>query len=224
MAILTFRLNEHLFLRDPQSTQLGQTIIRKSIELIDRLGIEQFTFKKLAEEINSTEASVYRYFENKHRLLLYLISWYWSWVEYHIDRNCAGVNDPEAKLKACLHVLAGEKKYDPSFEFVDEAALHRIVVSEWDKAYLTKAVDEDNREGLFSGFKSICKKIADMFIALRPDYAYPNALASTVLITSNQQLFFASHLKSLTNIQPENDLYDKLYQFLESITFGTLKN
>ena len=91
MATLFFKLNDHLYVRDPQHTALGQNIINKGVELIDRLGFEQFTFKKLAEEIGSTEASIYRYFENKHRLLHYLTAWYWSWLEYQIDyetHNC----------------------------------------------------------------------------------------------------------------------------------------
>jgi AcrR family transcriptional regulator len=82
MATLYFKLNPHLYLRDPQQTELGQKIINASVVLIDTLGFEQFTFKKLAEEIDSTEASIYRYFENKHRLLLYLVGWYWTWLEY----------------------------------------------------------------------------------------------------------------------------------------------
>ena len=85
MTVLSIKLNEHLYLSDPQHTKLGQNIISKSVVLIDQLGFEQFTFKKLAKEIDSTEASVYRYFENKHRLLHYLISWYWSWLEYKVD-------------------------------------------------------------------------------------------------------------------------------------------
>ena len=38
--------------------------------------VEEFTFRKLAQKINTTEASVYRYFENKHRLLIYILAWY----------------------------------------------------------------------------------------------------------------------------------------------------
>jgi hypothetical protein len=57
--------------------------------------------------------------------------------------------------------LCEEKKYDPAFDFIDEVALHRIVVAELDKTYLTKQVDSDNKEGLFGGFKSLCKKIAE---------------------------------------------------------------
>ena len=159
MAVLAFKLNEHLYLRDPQRTDLGQQIICKSVELIDKLGFEQFTFKKLAVEIESTEASVYRYFENKHRLLHYLISWYWSWLEYRVDLSIGPLKDPVEKLKASLHTIAEEKKVDPSFEFVNEEALYRIVVDELDKTFLTKWVDADNKDGLFLSFKSLCKKI-----------------------------------------------------------------
>ena len=158
MPALAFKLNEHLYLRDPQRTELGQHIISKSVEMIDRLGFEQFTFKKLAEEIESTEASVYRYFENKHRLLHYLISWYWSWLEYKVDIAIGHLKTPHEKLRACLQTIAEEKKYDPTFEFVNEEALYRIVVDELDKTFLTKWVDADNKDGLFLSFKSLCKK------------------------------------------------------------------
>ncbi|MDH5608082.1 MAG: TetR/AcrR family transcriptional regulator, partial [Cyclobacteriaceae bacterium] len=41
--------------------------------MIAQIGFERFNFKKLSTTINSTEASVYRYFKNKHQLLDYLI-------------------------------------------------------------------------------------------------------------------------------------------------------
>jgi Bacterial regulatory proteins, tetR family len=223
MPNLLFKLNEHLYLRDPQHTLLGQSIIRVSADLIDRLGFEQFTFRKLAEEINSTEASVYRYFENKHRLLLYLIAWYWSWMEYRIDLFTSGITDPKEKLKACLKVIAEEKKYDPSFGFVNEEALYRIVVAELDKTFLTKWVDNDNKEGLFGGFKSLCKKIADWVIEVNPDYPYPNSLVSTILLTAKQQVFFSEHLPSLTNINRNENDHDKLRHFLETIVFNSIQ-
>ncbi|MEJ7912060.1 MAG: helix-turn-helix domain-containing protein, partial [Chitinophagaceae bacterium] len=67
---LKIKMNEKLFLRDPEQSELGQKIIRQSIALIYEKGFESFTFKKLAEDITTTEAGVYRYFENKHRLLI----------------------------------------------------------------------------------------------------------------------------------------------------------
>ena len=218
-----FKLNEHLFLRNPQHTLLGQNIIRVSIDMIDRLGFEQFTFKKLAEEIDSTEASIYRYFENKHRLLLYLIAWYWNWLEYRIDLVTIGLTDPKEKLRASVKVIAEEKKYDPNFEFVNEEALYHIVVADLDKTFLTKGVDNDNKEGLFGGFKSLCKKIAGWVTEVNPDYLYPNSLVSTILLTAKQQVFFAQHLPSLTNINRNENPQDDLEHFLENILFKSIQ-
>jgi len=223
MPTLLFKLNDRLYIRDPQHTALGQRIIRSSIDMIERLGFEQFTFKKLAEEIESTEASVYRYFENKHRLLLYLIAWYWSWMEYRIDLFTNGLEDPKEKLKACLKVIAEEKKIDPNFEFINEEALSHIVVAELDKTFLTKWVDEDNKEGLFGGFKSLCKKIADWIVDVNPDYSHPNSLVSTILLAAKQQVFFAEHLPSLTDIKKNNQSAQlDLEHFLESILFNAI--
>ena len=62
---LQIKMNEKLFVRNPEQTELGRKIIQFSIQLIQENGFESFTFKKLAEEIGSTEAGIYRYFENK---------------------------------------------------------------------------------------------------------------------------------------------------------------
>ena len=60
---LISKVNIHsgLFLRDPKETTLGRSILKNGIILIDELGFEHFTFKKLATFIHSTEASIYRY-------------------------------------------------------------------------------------------------------------------------------------------------------------------
>ena len=55
-------LSDRYFLRDPLHTELGTNIVAQSILMIDQLGFEQFTFKKLAQPIGSTEASIYRYY------------------------------------------------------------------------------------------------------------------------------------------------------------------
>ncbi len=224
MPTLAFKLNTHLYIRDPQHTELGQKIIKSSVELIDKLGFEHFTFKKLAEDIGSTEASIYRYFENKHRLLLYLIGWYWNWLEYRIDLFTNNLSNPKEKLKACIRVIAEEKLFDSTFEFINEEALHKIVVAELDKTFLTKQVDSDNKEGLFGGFKSLCKKIAGWVTEVNPDYPFPNALISTLLLTAKQQIFFADHLPGLTNLGKENDRYKKLENFLETLLFDSIKS
>jgi len=223
MEKLVFRLNEHLYLRDPQSSELGQKIIGASVSLIDKLGFEQFTFKKLAEEINSAEASIYRYFENKHRLLLYLIDWYWNWLEYKIEMRTTNIYDHAERLRTALRVLAEEKKFDPHFEGIDESALHRIVVAEMDKTYLTKQVDDDNKVGLFLQFKSVSKKLAAMINDLNPKFPFAYSLSSTVLMAINQQLFFSHHLPSLSNINYKSEhKYEELYVFLETLVFNSI--
>ncbi|HEX5023975.1 MAG TPA: TetR family transcriptional regulator, partial [Agriterribacter sp.] len=60
---IQIKMNEALFLRNPEKSELGKKIIQHSIQLIYKNGFEVFTFKKLAEDIGTTEAGIYRYFE-----------------------------------------------------------------------------------------------------------------------------------------------------------------
>ena len=78
------KVNEKLYLKDPESSGLGKKIVEYSIQMINEIGFERFTFKKLGHQIGSNESSIYRYFENKHKLLVYLTSWYWGWMEYQL--------------------------------------------------------------------------------------------------------------------------------------------
>ena len=55
---LKFKVNQSLFLKDPEGSTIGKAIVAKSIDLIYNIGFEQFTFKKLAQEINTTEATI----------------------------------------------------------------------------------------------------------------------------------------------------------------------
>lgn len=224
MAILTFKLNENLFLRDPQNTELGRNIISKSVEMIEDLGFELFTFKKLAEEIGSTEASVYRYFENKHRLLIYLIDWYWTWLEYRLDFEINNVIDPEERLRKCLKLLTQDVKTDTQIAFVKEEMLQQIVMTEFEKTYLTKQVDLDNKEGLFLPYKIVCKKIAAIILEINPNYSFPHSLASTALLALTHQLYYAQHLPSLSDIKYDVKKNNKkLYEFLEGLLLNTIQ-
>ncbi len=223
MALLTLKLNENLYIRDPQNTELGQKILQQSVKMIDQLGFELFTFKKLAKEIGSTEASVYRYFENKHRLLIYLMDWYWTWLEHRIDFNIQNVKDAKEQLRICIGLLSEQKIFDPSFAFIYEPALQRIVISEFDKAYLTKQVDVDNKEGLFLSYKSICKKVADIISKINSNYKHPNTLVSTMMLACNHQVFYTQHLPSLTNLKfKAGDHYLALSQFIHELVFSAI--
>ncbi len=225
MAIIQIQLSDNLFIRDPQETELGKKMIKKSIKMIDEIGFEKFTFKKLAVEIESTEASIYRYFENKHRLLIYLIAWYWNWVEYVIDYQTNNIDDPWKRLEMVLKIITEEKKIDPFFPDIDETALHHIVIAESDKTYLTKQVDSDNKEGLFRGYKSLCRKIAQMVMEINSEYKYPHSLISTILQASHQQVFFSQHLPSLTDFDPRSRSHnDQNFEFLYDIIVKTIRS
>ncbi|MBX2961046.1 MAG: TetR family transcriptional regulator [Cyclobacteriaceae bacterium] len=225
MAIVSFRLTDALFLRDPQSTELGQKIVNSSVHLIDNLGFDQFTFKKLAEEINSTEASIYRYFENKHRLLLYLLDWYWTWVDYKFDLHTNNITDARERLSICIKILTEEKKDDVLTTAMDANALQRIIISEFEKSYLTKQVDADNRDGVFLPFKKVCHKIAQIVKEINPEYPYPHALVSTLVLSATHQLYYAEHLPSLTDIkfQPTTH-YSQLHTFINQLALSALQS
>ena len=198
---LRIKVDDKLFLKNPDSSEMGQKIIEHSILLIDRIGFEAFTFRKLAEEIHSTEATIYRYFENKHKLLLFLLSWYWQWMDYRIVFATHNVSIPEQRLETAIRLLTEEIEEDPEFAHVDERALYRIVVAESSKVYLIKNVDEINREGHFASYKRLCRRVADIVREINPDYQYPTALISTVVESSHDQKFFGEHLPSLTEVR-----------------------
>jgi len=223
MTILSFQLNSNLYLRDPQSSDLGQNIIQASIKMIDKSGFDEFTFRKLGLEIGSPEASVYRYFENKHRLLLYLIDWYWTWLEFRIDFQNQNIKNPIERIRNCIRLLVEEKAIDPAVPFVDEHKLQRIVNSEFEKTYLTRQVDVDNKEGLFLPYKSLCNKIASIIKEINSKYSFPHSLVSTVILSANHQLYYAQHLPSLTDIKIDSkQRHEMLGEFLLALIMNTV--
>lgn len=221
---IKIHLNEHLFIRDPEDTSLGRAIIKTSVDMIERLGFEQFTFKKLAHEMGSTEASVYRYFENKHKLLFYLITWYWVWQEYWIEVAIKNQPDPKEKLKTILKIITrtSEEGHGENTQ-MDMNSLYRIVISESSKSYLTKDVDELNKKGLYADYKRLCKKIADLVLTINPSYPYATALISMLIEAANHQAFFALHLPSLTNLKKNDNQTVDVTNFLDQILFAAIK-
>ena len=98
-------INENIYVKDPESSDLGKRIIEESILMINEVGFESFTFKKLGIRIKSNESSIYRYFENKHKLLLYLTSWYWGWLEYQLVFATNGIQNPGEKLEKAIEIV-----------------------------------------------------------------------------------------------------------------------
>ena len=198
--IQSLRIEVHpgLYVKDPESSDLGKRIVSQGILLIDELGFESFTFKKLGQRIGSNESSIYRYFENKHKFLLYLTSWYWGWMEYKLVFSTHSLPEPMQKLTTAIEILGDTTEEDGAFTHINEVVLNKIVIKEFSKSYLTKEVDEENRNGYFGIYKRLIGRISELIRAVKPDYPYSGALASTVLEGSLHQHYLKEHFPQLT--------------------------
>jgi hypothetical protein len=219
---LSFKVNEHIYLRDPESSELGKQIVKNAIDLIYELGFEHFTFKKLAAKMSTTEASIYRYFENKHRLLLYILNWYWSYMEFLVDFTIQNIQDPKEKLIKIITLFTqslpeslGQLDYNKSY-------LNQIVLSESSKVYLIKEVKEINSYQVFKPYKDLCNKISEVMLSLNPTYTYSRSLSSTLIETAHSQQYFSKNLPRLTDVSSEKD--EKfVFNYLNQLVFSALK-
>lgn len=219
---LHVKMNEALFLRNPESSDLGKNILMHSVQLIHKNGFEAFTFKKLAEDIGTTEAGIYRYFENKHKLLVYLTAWYWGWLEFQISFHTNNIKDPTVKLKKVIKLLASAVEDDPQTGYIDENLLHQIVISEGSKAYLTKQVGDDNKQHFFKPYKDLCALVGNIILECNPKYKYPKSLGSTIIEMAHFQNFFMNHLPSLTDFG-KTKKESEIISFLNDLVFSSLK-
>ena len=219
---IQIKMNESLYLRNPETSELGRNIIKYSIELIHKSGFESFTFKKLSEAIGTTEAGVYRYFENKHNLLVYIVSFYWGWLEFQINYQTKNLKDPEIKIKKIIQLLAENVEDDISTGHIDESMLHQIVIAEGSKAYLTKNVTADNKLQFFKPYKDLCNIVGEIILEFNPKYKYPHSLASTIIEMAHLQNFFMNHLPSLTDFS-KNKSVDQIVAFLNDLTFSAIE-
>lgn len=199
------RVNNRIYLKDPESSELGKSIISGGIDMIDAIGFEAFTFRKLAQQIGTTEASVYRYFESKQRLLIYLSCWYWRWVDYRLALVTANIPSAEERLRRAISLVVEQVENDTDFSHINEVKLNRIIISESSKAYLNKLVDDENREGFFYDYKLLVAHISAIILELNPNYKYPHMLVSTIIEGAHLQRYFAAHLPRLTDVVAGED-------------------
>lgn len=196
---LKVNVSPMIYVKDPETSDLGKKIIEHSIDLIDEIGFDNFTFKKLGERINSNESSIYRYFENKHKLLLYLSSWYWGWIEFKLVLSTNNMQNPIDKLRKAIEIVTEEINIDNNHPHINEIKLHQIVVCEFSKSYLTKEVDNENKNGYFLIYKRVINLIIGMAEEVNPKYPFLKSLVSLVVEGSLHQHFLKNHFKTITN-------------------------
>lgn len=199
LSNLKIQVNEKIYVKDPETSPLGKKIVEQSILLIDEIGFDNFTFKKLGEKIGSNESSIYRYFENKHKLLVYLSSWYWSWMEYKLVFATTNIVDPTEKLSKAITIVTEKVTDDKNTEHINEAILNKIIIAEFTKTVQTKEVDQENKEGFFLIYKRVINRIVGIVKEVNPEYPFAKSLVSTIVEGNLHQHFLMEHLKTITD-------------------------
>ena len=169
LSNIKIQVNEKLYVKDPETSTLGKKIIQESILLIDSIGFDDFTFKKLGEKIGSNESSIYRYFENKHKLLIYLSSWYWSWMEYRLVFATSNYSIPLEKLKKAISIVTEKVEDDQNTMHINEAILNKIIIAEFTKTFHNKEVDQENKEGFYFIYIRVINRLRAIIKEVNPE-------------------------------------------------------
>jgi AcrR family transcriptional regulator len=195
---MQIKVSERTYLKNPENSELGKRILREGHRMLEELGFEHFTFKKLAEKTGTTESSVYRYFESKHQFLIYLLNWYWSYLEYQLVFHTLKLKSPTEKLKRAIELINETQPKSVKDSF-DLATLQKIAVNESAKAYLTQEVDKKNTEGCYHSYKRLCSRFAEILMEINPRFTYAQTTAALIVDGISQQKFYREHLPALSN-------------------------
>jgi len=211
----------HFALKDPRQTKLGRSIVKNGIYMIAELGFEEMNFKKLGKAIGSPEASIYRYFENKHKFLLYIMAMYWGMIDQHCEKIIHSRNGHEEKIYSILELLCTSPDIPFGNVKIPGEVIYAVVIGESVKTFMTKHVDADNHHGAFRTLKSTTSHLAELLSEYSPDYPFPKALASTIIEMSLYQRYFSEHLPSMTDIGKHQSIVDDLKQWIIGLLRAT---
>jgi len=206
---------EVFYVKDPSGTDLGRRIISTSANLLKERGFNNFTLKKLANEIKSVEASIYRYFESKEHLLYYLLANYWSLVEFRLAVYTTGYDNAGDKLEKSIRILLGtENEEIPGFQSeVDFFTLHFVARENYFFS-LGLMPDNDRYNGIRNAFKAqvnrVQNNVAELIAEVAPNFQHPKFLADTII---NQSLYSVEELH-MAGTLPDFEGYEQLAQYL----------
>ncbi len=208
------KIPHQLFLKDPSSSALGKAVLREGLRLMQEAGFEAFTFKKLADTVGSPESSMYRYFENKHRLLAYLISFYWCWQEYRVTFSVINMSDASSKLVKAIEVINMTPEPDEELDELNLYALFRLAEQESARIFLHQRTDALEKDVLFEGYRRLTNRLSALVTEINPRYPFPMALITTLLDAIHLQPFYARDLSGLTDVpqdsRKQNEFFTRL--------------
>jgi len=214
---LNIHINNKLFLKDPGSSETGKKILEAAVKQITLQGIEHVTFKRLAEAADTVESTVYRYFENKHNLLVYLSAWYWACMEYCLEYETMQPVPAEQQVRKAIDLMAGCCKPDIRMEVSSLDELRELMICEHAKVYMTHEVAEENKDGYFYYMKSFAGKLSRLIQEMNPEYPHARSLAFTMMIALHQQLYVSKNLPSLSSCGKGNDQRKEAADFTFSL-------
>jgi hypothetical protein len=139
-------------------------------------------------------------------------------MEYQLILKTISISDDSSKLDTAVHILTQEVVQDMNFEHIDEITLSKIVVEEYSKSYLTKEVDQENRDGYFAIYKRLVLRLRDMIAAVNPDYPYATSLSSTIIEGSLHQHFLKRHFTALTDCNQKVSPTDYFLHLIHQVT------
>jgi AcrR family transcriptional regulator len=224
LLIPQLSLPRNSYLRNPEETPLGRAIVGSSVDLMYEIGFEAFTFKKLAKAIQSTEASVYRYFSNKHQLLQYLQAWYWLWVLSLMKSRTTNVTDPAKRLRAAISVLIDSGKRDDTIPHINEPKLQKIVVIEGMKSDKTEGRAKIAQDPSLECYALVCDELSALIKSHTPRYKTPRTLATTLVFTAHRLLLLARQKNHSLDIRITDRSDGELSLFLENTLFAVLES
>ena len=206
-----------LHLRDPSASAVGTRILTEGLVLMNDLGLEAFTFKKLADRAGCTEVTVYNYFHNKHRLLQYYFQLYWLWLDTHCQQEGRMLKDPMERVRGDIRALCGLWPKDVLAAQLDPFILRALVIVEGSKSFMHRNVDEDNKLKLFKPYKDLCAHIASELKACDKSCKQPRSFATTLIEMAHSLEFAMHHLPALTELSKRRD-NRQLSEFLSELT------
>lgn len=209
-------MSKRLYLKNPQDTPLGRVLLIDALSLINVIGFEAFTFKKLAQKAKTTEASVYRYFENKHHMLLYLVNQYWTHIYNVAVYQCQNEHNAKHRIQVILNLILNPELPEHNIQSPYEIkSLYQLVLWEGSKTYLTRNVNQFNKDLFFKPFKELSLLLAREIRAYQPKYKFSKSLASTMIEMAHLQHFYSMYLPSLTDAR--NNTPRDIMRFLNTL-------
>ncbi len=206
---ISVEIPEGLYLKNPNSSNLGKRIVSNAIHFIYNFGFEDFNFKKLAVHIDSTESSIYRYFENKNKLLLYLSSLYWGTMEYQLLIKTSSISDRIEVLNVAVEVLSESPQNTDDKKGINHYQLQQIIIADFNKPFHSKLINAtEEQEAYFQLYTRFIQRLAEIIQFVSPNYEYPLSLASTLAEGLHYQIYLSKHFKEITDCKTKDSLQD----------------